>query len=86
MQGKRDRKRNKRAGAKCRNQHGLGEGIHDDEQNEDDSAGQRALQEVPAKIFLSDVAVEIQGSAPNAFEAECTRLFRVPEKGVGHLS
>jgi len=49
------------AGAQCGNQNGLSNRIEYQEENKDNEAGKRALQQVALQVSLSELAVEVQG-------------------------
>lgn len=72
MERKRYGERDKCAGPQCGDQYGLGHCIEQEEENKDDEAGKRTLQQVALQVGLSQLAVEIQVFAPPGGRAKST--------------
>ena len=60
------------AGAQCGDQNGLGNRIKKKEQDKDNEAGKRTLQQVALKVGFSKLAVEVQKTAPSGDGAQFT--------------
>ena len=72
MKRKRHGESDNRTRAQCGDQNGLGHRIEYEEENEDNEAGKRTLQQVALQVVSSKLAVEVQRAAPSGDGAEFT--------------